>query len=183
MTSQVRDDKRMMRTSSAAARQGGGGLQIIDGYNVIGAAGEFGLALSLPDKEDRLLRLLSACRARRKSRRTMLVVFDGQYGRLIAGPRRYSRLGIDIEWTLGETADAVIARRVRTAARARQIEVVTSDEQVLRAISGCGAKGIRSRDFLAELSRVFVDEPVAEKPGEPGPAEVAAWLELFKDGR
>jgi len=164
-------------------RQGGGGVRIIDGYNVIGAAGEFGLALSLPDKEDRLLRLLSALRSRRKSRQAMLVVFDGYYGRLTAGPRRYSHLGIDVEWTLGETADAVIVRRVRIASRAREIEVVTSDEQVLRAVSSCGAKGIRSQEFLAELSKVFVDEPAAEKPGEPGPADVAEWLEIFKDGR
>ncbi len=87
-----------------------------------------------------------------------------------------------MEWSLGETADAVIARKVRSAARAREIEVVTSDEQVLRAIASCGAKGIRSREFLAELSRVFVDEPAAEKPGAPSPAEVAEWLERFGDG-
>lgn len=158
-------------------------MRIIDGYNLIGAAGEFGLALSLPDKEDRLLRLLSSFRSRRRSRQAMLVVFDGHYGRLTAGPRRYSRLGIDVEWSLGESADAVIARRVRSAPRAREIEVVTSDEQVLRAVTGCGAKGLRSPEFLAELSRSFVDEPAAEKPGEPSPAEVAEWLDLFRDGR
>ena len=93
-------------------------MRIIDGYNVIGAAGEFGLALSLPDKEDRLLRLLSSFRSRRRSRQAMLVVFDGHYGKLAAGPRRYSHLGIQVEWALGETADAVIARKVRSAARA-----------------------------------------------------------------
>ena len=158
-------------------------MRIIDGYNVIGAAGEFGLALSLPDKEVRLLRLLSSFRSRRRSRQAMLVVFDGHYGKLATGPRRYSHLGIEVEWAIGETADAVIARKVRSAARAREIEVVTSDEQVLRAISSCGAKGIRSQDFLAELSRVLVDEPAAEKPGEPSPAEVAEWLDLFRDGR
>ena len=158
-------------------------MRIIDGYNVIGAAGEFGLALSLPDKEDRLLRLLSIFRSRRRSRQAMLVVFDGHYGRLAAGPRRYSQLGIEVEWALGETADAVIARKVRAAARPREIEVVTSDEQVLRAIASCGAKGIRSQEFLAEISRAFPDEPDAEKPETSSPAEVAEWLDLFRDGR
>lgn len=158
-------------------------MRIIDGYNVIGAAGEFGLALSLPDKEDRLLRLLSSFRSRRRSRQAMLVVFDGHYGKLASGPRRYSQLGIDVEWALGETADAVIARRVRSAARAREIEVVTSDEQLLRTIAGSGAQGIRSGDFLAEISRAFPDEPEAEKPGESSPAEVAEWLDRFGDGR
>jgi|OpeIllAssembly_1097287.scaffolds.fasta_scaffold101259_2 predicted RNA-binding protein with PIN domain len=154
---------------------------IVDGYNVIGAAGEFGLALSLPDKEVRLLRLLSMFRSRRRSRQAMLVVFDGHYGKLAAGPRRYSQLGIQVEWALGETADAVIARKVRAAARAREIEVVTSDEQVLRAIASSGAKGVRSREFLAELSRVFVDAPAAEKPEAPDPSEVAEWLDIFGD--
>ena len=158
-------------------------MRIIDGYNVIGAAGEFGLALSLPDKEDRLLRLLSSFRSRRRSRQEMLVVFDGHYGRLATGPRRYSQVGIEVEWALGETADAVIARKVRSAARPREIEVVTSDELVLRAIASCGAKGIRSPVFLAEISRVFVDEPAAEKPEAPSPTEVAEWLERFGDGR
>ena len=158
-------------------------MRIIDGYNVIGAAGEFHLTLSLPDKEDRLLRLLSSFRSRRRSRQGMLVVFDGHYGRLATGPRRYSQAGIDVEWALGETADAVIARKVRSAARPREIEVVTSDEFVLRTIASCGAKGIRSQVFLAELSRAFVDEPAAEKPEAPSPTEVAEWLERFGDGR
>jgi len=157
-------------------------VRIIDGYNVIGAAGEFGLALSQPDKEDRLLRLLAAFRGRRGSRRKMLVVFDGHYGRLAEGPRRYSRLGIDVEWSIGESADAVIARKVATAARAQQIEVVTSDQGVLRAIASRGARGLRSQDFLAEISRAFVDEPAAEKPDSPGPDEVAEWLERFGGG-
>jgi predicted RNA-binding protein with PIN domain len=158
-------------------------VRIIDGYNVIGAASEFGLALSLPDKEDRLVRLLSSYRSRRRSRQATLVVFDGHYGRLATGPRRYTQLGIEVEWSLGETADAVIRRKVRSAARPREIEVVTSDELVLRAIASCGAKGVRSPAFLAEIARVFVDEPAAEKPAESSPAEVAEWLERFEPGR
>lgn len=158
-------------------------MRIVDGYNVIGAAGEFGLALALPDKETRLLRLLSSFRSRRRSRQAMLVVFDGHYGRLATGPRRYTQAGIAVEWSLGETADAVIARKVRGAARAREIEVVTSDEDLLRTVTNCGAKGIRSQAFLAEISRALADEPAAEKPGEPSPAEVAEWLDLFRDGR
>lgn len=159
------------------------GVRIVDGYNVIGAAGEFGLSLSLPDKEVRLLRLLSSFRSRRRSRQPLLVVFDGHYGKLATGPRRYSHLGIQVEWALGETADAVIARKVRSAARAREIEVVTSDEQVLRAIAGCGAKGIRSREFLANIARAFPDAATAEKPDTSSPAEIVEWLDLFRDGR
>ena len=155
---------------------------IVDGYNVIGAAGEFGLALSLPDKEVRLLRLLSMFRSRRRSRQAMLVVFDGHYGKLAAGPRRYSHLGIQVEWALGESADAAIARKVRNAARAREIEVVTSDRDLLRAVAGWGAKGVRSPAFLDAVEQALADTPGAEKPGTPSPAEVDEWLERFKDG-
>ena len=158
-------------------------MRIIDGYNVIGVAGEFALDLSQPDKEDRLLRLLALFRSRRRSRQAMLVVFDGHYGRLASGPRRYSQLGIAVEWALGETADAVIGRRVRAAARAQEIDVVTSDQQLLRTVTSWGAKGTRSPAFLAEISRTLVDEPAAEKPEAPGPDEVADWLERFGDGR
>jgi predicted RNA-binding protein with PIN domain len=158
-------------------------VRIIDGYNVIGVAGEFGLALSQTDKEERLLRLLSRFRARRRSRQPMLVVFDGSHGRLATGPRRCSRLGIDVEWTLGETADAAIVRKVRSAARAKEIEVVTSDQSVLRAVAEWGAKGTRSPVFLAEVSQSFADAPGAEKPEAPNAAEVDEWLERFGAGR
>lgn len=158
-------------------------MRIIDGYNVIGAAGAFGLALAQPDKEDRLLRLLAGFRSRRRSRAEMLVVFDGHYGRLAAGPRRYTCQGISVEWALGEPADAVIERRVRTAARAGEIEVVTSDQAVLRAVASWGARGTRSPQFLAEIARALAEEPGAEKPEAPGPDDVAEWLERFGDGR
>jgi predicted RNA-binding protein with PIN domain len=157
-------------------------VRIIDGYNLIGAAAALGLSLSQPDKEVRLLRLLAAFRSRRRSRAGMLVVFDGHYGKLADGPRRTTHQGIQVEWSLGESADAVIERRVRSAVCAREIEVVTSDAAVLRAIASRGAKGIRCPAFLDELARVFVDEPAAEKPGEPSDAEVAAWLDVFGDG-
>lgn len=157
-------------------------MRIIDGYNLIGAAGGLGLSLAQPDKEERLLRLLAAHRSRRRSRAPMLVVFDGHYGRLAAGPRRCTRLGIGVEWAVGEPADAVIERRVRGAARPREIEVVTSDQAVLRAVAGWGAKGTRSPAFLAEISRWLADAPEAEKPEAPGPDDVADWLKEFGDG-
>jgi predicted RNA-binding protein with PIN domain len=155
-------------------------VRIIDGYNVIGAAGEFGLALSLPDKEVRLLRLLSSYRSRRRSRQPMLVFDD--YGRLAAGPRRYTQLGIAVEWTLGEAADALIARKVRAAARPREIEVVTSDESVLRAIAASGAQGVRSPAFLAEISRASRRAARGETRGA-GRCRRQKWLEIFGDGR
>lgn len=155
-------------------------MRIIDGYNLIGAAGAFGLALSQTDKEERLLRLILSFRSRRRSREKTLVVFDGHYGRLASGPRRYSHAGIDVEWSLGESADAVIARRVREAARPAEIEVVTSDQGLLREVASRGARGTRSPAFLEQLGAALAEEPAAEKPGDPGPEEVADWLERFE---
>jgi predicted RNA-binding protein with PIN domain len=152
---------------------------IIDGYNVIGAARDLGLDLAQPDKEERLLRLLSRYRSRRRGRRAMLVVFDGGHGRLAEGPRRLSRLGIGVEWSLGETADAVIVRKVRGAARPKEIEVVTSDRSVLAAIASWGARGVRAQAFLDEVSRTLADAPGAEKPESPSAGEVEEWLDLF----
>ena len=160
-------------------------MRIIDGYNVIGAAAGLGLALSQPDKEDRLLRLLARFRFRRRSREPMTVVFDGHHGRLAAGPRRYSHMGIDVEYALGESADAAIARKVRAAARPRELEVVTSDQLVLRTVESSGARGTRSPVFLAEVSRALAEGAEGaegEKPEAPGPAEVAEWLDRFRDG-
>ncbi|HWR97069.1 MAG TPA: NYN domain-containing protein [Candidatus Methanoperedens sp.] len=163
----------------------GAGVRIIDGYNLIGVAGEFGLDLSLPDKEERLLRLLVAWRSRRRGREPLLVVFDGHHGRLAAGPRRYSRAGIDVEWAIGESADALIVRRVRAARRVREIEVVTSDRAVAREALSHGARVTRSPDFLAAIAPVLAAGPAPEKPEAPSPDEVEEWLGVFghKDER
>lgn len=153
-------------------------MRIIDGYNLIGVAGGVGLDLAQADKEERLLRLLGAWRARRRSREPLLVVFDGHYGRLAEGPRRFSRAGIDVEWAVGESADALIVRRVREARLPRTIEVVTSDRAVARAVANHGARVTRSPDFLAAIAPALAGE-AAEKPEAPTADEVAEWLEEF----
>lgn len=158
-------------------------MRIIDGYNLIGAAGVLGLDLAAPDKEDRLLRLLARHRALRRSRAPVLVVFDGSHGRLAHGPRRFSRLGIAVEYALGETADAVIARRVRSARTPGEVEVVTSDRELLRAVASWGARGTRSQAFADELARALAAAPGAEKPEAPDAADVARWLDIFGDNR
>ncbi len=155
-------------------------MRIIDGHNLIGAAGAFGIALSQEDKEERLLRLLASWRSRRRQREQLLVVFDGSYGRLAVGPRRYSHAGIDVECALGESADAVILRRVRTAANAREIEVVSSDRAVAREAASRGARVTGSQEFLAALDRALEEGQAPEKPEAPTQAEVAEWLERFE---
>jgi len=72
-------------------------------------------------------------------------------------------------------------RKVSGAARAREIEVVSSDQSVLRAVAGWGATGTRAPAFLAEVARALDDAPAAEKPEAASPDEIAEWLERFSE--
>lgn len=154
-------------------------MRIVDGHNLIGAASSLGLRLSQPDKEERLLRTLATYRSRRRSREPLVVVFDGNHGVLASGSRRYSHAGIDVEWAVGEPADLVIERRVRSHARPREVEVVTSDVALLREVASWGARGSRSSEFVAQLRQVLAGEESPEKPGTPSADEVADWLDRF----
>ncbi len=153
-------------------------MKIFDGYNVIGAGGRFGLSLALEDKEERLLRLLSTWRVRRGAGRC-LVVFDGHYGRLAVGPKSSTRGGITVEWAVGESADSVIVRKVRSSRNPRQIEVITSDAEVLRLVRHARGRGVRSEEFLAGLEQLLGEGEGQEKPGDPTAGEVEEWLALF----
>jgi len=158
-------------------------VKIVDGHNLIGAAGGFGISLAQHDKEERLLRLLAAHRGRRRSREPMLVVFDGHHGRLAHGPRRYSQLGIEVEVAVGEPADAVILRRVRAAANPRDVTVISADGEVLSGAAVAGARAMRSREFLERVREAGGEGEAPEKPGAPDAAEVAEWLERFERDR
>jgi len=154
-------------------------MKIFDGYNVIGAGKRFGLALNQEDKEERLLRLLSTWRVRRRSTARCLVVFDGHYGRLAEGPKSSTRGGITVEWAVGESADSVIVRKVRSSRNPRQIEVITSDAEVLRRVRHARGRGVRSEEFLAGLGQLLGEGEGHEKPGDPTAGEVEEWLTLF----
>jgi predicted RNA-binding protein with PIN domain len=155
-------------------------MKIFDGYNVIGAGRELGLDLGQNDKEERLLRLLFTYRSRRRMKERFVVIFDGDYGRLADGPRRSTRGGITVEWAVGESADDLIVRRVRKAAKPRGVQVITSDRDVLDRVRRCRAEGVRSGVFLRGVREELKDdERVAEKPEAPSPEEVQEWLTLF----
>jgi predicted RNA-binding protein with PIN domain len=154
-------------------------MKIFDGYNVIGAAGSLGLSLAQDDKEERLLRLLNTYRSRKRGRGSFLVVFDGDYGRLAEGPKKYSRGGIAVEWAIGESADSVIIRRLRRSGDARGIEVITSDEEILREVRHVRGRGTRSGEFVREVAGLLREAPELEKPEKISSDEVREWLALF----
>jgi predicted RNA-binding protein with PIN domain len=107
------------------------------------------------------------------------VVFDGDYGRLAEGPKKYSRGGIAVEWAIGESADSVIIRRLRRSADTRGIEVITSDEEILREVRHVRGRGTRSSDFVREVAALLREAPELEKPERISSDEVREWLTLF----
>lgn len=157
-------------------------MKIFDGYNVIGAGKNLGLSLSREDKEEALLRLLYAYRSRRRSREKYLVVFDGDYGRLAQGPKKYTRLGIAVEWAIGESADSLIVGKVRRSRNPKEIEVISSDEEILGHVRRARARWMRSGDFLALVEEAMEEGAQMEKPDRPTAGEVQEWLTLFGGG-
>lgn len=157
-------------------------MKIFDGYNVIGAAGAFGLDLAQSDKEERLLRLLLRYRTARGGRGRYLVVFDGTFGRLLQGPRKETRGGITVEWAVDESADSLIVRRLRRSRNPGQIDVVSSDREVRRQVALLGGRPVRSEEFLAAAKEALAGEPPLEKPENPTAREVKEWLDLFGEG-
>jgi predicted RNA-binding protein with PIN domain len=156
-------------------------MKIFDGYNVIGAGRDFGLDLSQEDKEERLLRLLSKYRSRKRSRERFLVVFDGGFGHLAGTGRKVPGTGIDVEWAVGESADSLIVRKVRNISNPRGVEVVTSDREVLLGVRDRRARGVRSGDFLKEVRKILGGGAEEEKPDAPSESEVQEWLDLFAE--
>jgi predicted RNA-binding protein with PIN domain len=167
------------RVSPTGSSDGRRTMKIFDGYNVIGAAGSLGLSLEQVDKEERLLRLLNTYRLRKGGRGSFLVVFDGDYGRLAEGPKKYNRGGIAVEWAIGESADSVIIRRLRRSGDTRGIEVITSDEEILREVRHVRGRGTRSAAFVREAAALLREAPELEKPENISSEEVREWLTLF----
>ena len=157
-------------------------MKIFDGYNVIGAGKRLGLSLSREDKEEGLLRLLIAYRSRRRVRERFLVVFDGDYGRLALGPKKYTRGGIAVEWAIGESADSLIVGKVRRSRNPKEIEVISSDEEILGHVRRARARWMRSGDFLALVEEAMEEGAQIEKPDRPTAGEVQEWLALFGGG-
>ena len=116
---------------------------------------------------------------RRRVRERYLVVYDGDYGRLAEGPKKYMHMGIGVEWAVGESADDLIVRRVVRARNPRGMQVVTSDGAVVRGVRAAGASAMSSREFLRMVKVALGESDAAEKPSSPSAAEVEKWLEIF----
>jgi predicted RNA-binding protein with PIN domain len=147
---------------------------LIDGHNLIGQMPT--LSLQDPHDEEKLVTLLRSYRAR--TSKTITVVFDPGGG-VLAQTHRIG--GIEVVFAShGNTADAVIARRVRASRNPRGWLVVTSDQQLAGTVSRHGARVQSAAAFAAQLDRPTEAPPEwREKP--PSSDEVEAWLSLFEN--
>ncbi|HOE70798.1 MAG TPA: NYN domain-containing protein [Brevefilum sp.] len=152
---------------------------IIDGHNLIPHIP--GIDLSDADDELRLISTLQEyCRVRRAK---AVVFFDGapigqarvqQFGRVTA---HFVRVGM--------SADAAIMDYLQKLGKqAKNVAVVSSDRQIVRAARAVQAKVITSADFAAEWANLAQDEPGPDPRDQPLSAqEVDYWEKIFKQGR
>ena len=149
---------------------------LVDGHNLIGQMPT--LSLQDPHDEEKLVTLLRSYRAR--TGKAITVVFDPGEGFHLAQSHRVG--GVEVVFAShGSTADAVIARRIRTSRNPRGWLVVTSDQQLVDTVGRYGARVQSAAEFAAQLDRPAEGPPEwREKP--PSPDEVEAWLSLFEEG-
>jgi uncharacterized protein len=147
---------------------------LIDGHNLIGQMP--GLRLDDPDDEQQLIERLRAYLAR--SRKTGTVVFDRG---LPGGAGKWSTSALEVKFAPHpQTADDIIAARLRSAQNPGGLIVITSDAELARLAQHAGARVKSSAAFAREV----LAAPAAPQPKETGlsAAEVEAWEKLFKKG-
>ncbi len=159
---------------------------LIDGHNLIGQLTD--IALNDPDDEAKLVQRLMSFAARKKVK--CVVVFD--HG-LPGGKSRMSTRGVEVIFAPQHgNADRVIKARIDKITDAKGWFVVSNDNEVLDAARARKMGAIKSRDFAPELDPLGTKTPkrkarrLEEDAGAAhdvrlSPAEVEAWLKLFKD--
>ena len=160
---------------------------VIDGYNLMHAAGLARATYGPGDLERcrlKLLSLLAGFLGEERCRRTT-VVFDAKSSPA-DGARQDMFKGILIEYSPpGQEADDVIESAIRRHSAPKQLLVVSSDHRLHKAARRRRAHARDSDHFLEDCerqARKHVPAPPAVKPGdELSPAAIEAWLAAFGD--
>jgi uncharacterized protein len=159
---------------------------IIDGYNLLFAAGMIGTGIgpgSLARSRLALLNFVAESVAE-DQRAGVIVVFDAR-GAPPGLPDRLVHRGVSVRFApKHQEADELIEELVRIESAPRRLTVVSSDHRLQRAARRRRATAVDSdRWYEASLRRrVRQPPPQAQKPSSPpGVDEVAYWLEKFED--
>ncbi len=157
---------------------------IIDGYNVLYAAGMGQVDYRTGDLQrcrDRLLRFLGA-RLKSAQLARALVIFDARDPPPdLPARRRQHGMQILFAQPHGD-ADRMIEELIRDHPHPRHVVLISSDQRLRRTARAYRAKSIASEQFIAELP---LAEPAAGldeerlKQGAVSELEAAKWLEAF----
>jgi len=154
---------------------------IIDGHNLIPKIP--GLGLEQVDDEIQLIELLGRFAGRVS--KNVAVFFDNAPPGF-SGTRRYGRVSAHFT-RQGRTADEAIRGYLNKQVKgAKQFILVSSDQSLQAAARYARAHVISSEDFAHELLTVLeTKSPPVEsyKEAKPSEAEIAEWLQVFKDRR
>jgi hypothetical protein len=161
---------------------------IIDGYNLIHAAGIMGRGVgpgSLERARHALVRTLAASIEPEELARTV-VVFDASADDVPVGlPRTATVDGITVRYATDyDSADELIEELIRRDAAPRRLTVVSSDHRLQRAARRRKAAAVDSDVWFGQLLRARRQRgeatPDSAKPlGEVARHEVLYWLEEF----
>jgi len=155
---------------------------LIDGYNLAHALGVLVGKVSPAELERSRLELLKSLAAAHGSAAgDVTVVFDARTARGLSPRQQVAR--IDVRFAIGEEADDLIERLVKSDAAPKHLAVVSDDRRVREAARrrGCEVLGCQAyMDRLDDLSRTPAPRPQQpEKPDSLTPAEAAEWAERF----
>lgn len=145
---------------------------IIDGYNLLHAAGLARMQYGPGDLERARRRLLAllAEKLRSDERRRCTVVFDAQQapGDL---PRQFDHHGITVIYALpGQDADTAIEHMIVRHPASRRMIVVSGDHRLQQAAKRRNATPLDSEAFLQELDRRESISPHKEPPSPANPS-------------
>lgn len=161
---------------------------LIDGYNLMHAAGIVGQGVGRGGLERSRLALLNFVAESAPSAELAhtTIVFDSR--RAPPGlPRRLTHRGMTVLFaTAYESADALLEELIRADHAPRRLTVVSSDHRVQHAARRRRANAVDSDVWYAQIvreraARVAPAPAAAPKPSEPGPGEVEFWLRRLGD--
>jgi hypothetical protein len=159
---------------------------LIDGHNLIGRLPD--INLDDPDDEVELVLRLRSWSARKRGRRVTVIFDRGLPG---GKDRGLSTSKVQVIFaSSGQTADALLIKRIRRVKNPREYILVTSDNRILRVAEERRMPVQKADDFALKLSPelgVSEEKSLEEEDEAQGAeldpklsdAELDMWLDLF----
>ena len=151
---------------------------LIDGHNLVPKIK--GLSLSMLDDEMQLIQILSEYA--RLTRKKMEVYFDNAPIDK-AGTRKFGSITAHFV-RQGSTADEALIQRIRKMGKkARNVKVISSDQQIIREVHACQAQAVTSDVFAKEIERALAASPGGGKPDpeKMSQKDIEHWLCEFNN--